>query len=878
MKQKIVKQDLQILRKLFAPKSAEIDVIDSEDEFEVNELEGIRAFDTAVSRCLITSGKFDLRNAQNYSSIIQFGSSKETPLKYKTEFRCIQMNHSIRWVYPKGKMNSIFDFYHASTLRAKLLKMGLRALGMLKLDVLVAKKLTVHTQSSEVLQCTVSEVPFSDFSVFMGTPGAERTVMVSLLNGGKNTAFLKFGLSSLSQFNVSSEGLTLFRLNRNDLKHLEVPTVKSTREMGLIAISKLSAPNKSVSNSFQKEHAEALIEMAELSRTCQMFSDSTFGEAIMDNWVIISRSDQSKTELGQLLQESYTAIPHDLHYSAGLAHGDFTPWNMFTANDKLYLYDWELSIRNAPSFFDLFHFHFLSGIFLNKWTFNEIYTQIKFTIESHEELQSEIERSKIDIKKHLELYLLYTVSRKMALTVASGVGEELLEKNLSVWLDAFLFVLPERASNRAGFITEFEVFLNGFEHAFLKFNAKSLRLLPESSDLDLAIEPSAISDTIKFCTNHRFVKRSRSVTKSFMTTVELFFEDGRYLSIDLIHDFRRKWKQFMDIRELLCFASKNQYGISVPALEHDLEYTLLFYTLNGADVPTKYVDFFGTAHKKDQLRALRYFQNKYLLTHSSIASLLTSFNLNESAFELYFIKESSFKPIQSVKARWNYLVDVIKEKIGKRGFMLTISGVDGVGKSTVIELLKEQLEAKYRKQVVLMRHRPKVLPILSTFKYGSVKRAESNATHLTPNKVSKKSIVGSYLRFFYYYLDYVLGQFYIHARYIWGGKIVLYDRYYFDIINHPQRTNLVVNRTFAKWLYRPIIQPEMNIFLNASPEEITKRKRELTKQQITQLSSRYLSLFREFSRKYSSARYVVHRNDHLSTTVSEILQDIQQIA
>ena len=152
-------------------------------------------------------------------------------------------------------------------------------------------------------------------------------------------------------------------------------------------------------------------------------------------------------------------------------------------------------------------------------------------------------------------------------------------------------------SSRAVFIEEFHQSLAEVQHAFLKFNPQSLKLIPESSDLDLAIEKSAISEVVNFCKNHRLVKRSRLVKKSFMTTVELFFEDGRFLSIDLIHDFRRKWMQFMDVRELLYFSSKNEHGISVPALEHDLEYTLLFYTLNGAKVPTKYVDFFSNCRR-----------------------------------------------------------------------------------------------------------------------------------------------------------------------------------------------------------------------------------------------------------------------------------------
>ena len=50
--------------------------------------------------------------------------------------------------------------------------------------------------------------------------------------------------------------------------------------------------------------------------------------------------------------------------------------------------------------------------------------------------------------------------------------------------------------------------------------------------------------------------------------------------------------------------------------------------------------------------------------------------------------------------------------------MISVSGVDGAGKSTVLVYLRELLEGKYRRKLILLRHRPCVLPILSSFKHG----------------------------------------------------------------------------------------------------------------------------------------------------------------
>ena len=73
-----------------------------------------------------------------------------------------------------------------------------------------------------------------------------------------------------------------------------------------------------------------------------------------------------------------------------------------------------------------------------------------------------------------------------------------------------------------------------------------------------------LKNVIKFCKEYDKVKRLRAVRKTFMTTIELFFEDNGYLSIDLIHDFKRKALRFMNINELLKESTLNEFGVRVP--------------------------------------------------------------------------------------------------------------------------------------------------------------------------------------------------------------------------------------------------------------------------------------------------------------------------
>ena len=64
------------------------------------------------------------------------------------------------------------------------------------------------------------------------------------------------------------------------------------------------------------------------------------------------------------------------------------------------------------------------------------------------------------------------------------------------------------------------------------------------------------------------------------------------------------------------------------------------------------------------------------------------------------------------------------------GKITGIVGPDGAGKTTILTKVKELIEDKYKKEVVVLRHRPSILPILSAIKHGK-KEAEKNLKKLS---------------------------------------------------------------------------------------------------------------------------------------------------
>ena len=236
-------------------------------------------------------------------------------------------------------------------------------------------------------------------------------------------------------------------------------------------------------------------------------------------------------------------------------------------------------------------------------------------------------------------------------------------------------------------------------------------------------------------------------------------------------------------------------------------------------------------------------------------------------------KQDANRGFSKFKNQFFYLIDSIKEAILNQGMTITFSGVDGAGKSTIIEKVKFNLEKQLRKRVVVIRHRPSILPILSAWTKGKEK-AEREAASNLPRQGMNTSVSSSFLRFCYYYSDYLFGQFVVYFKYVLRGYVVLYDRYYFDFINDSKRSNIQLPTSISRFGYNFLLKPDFNFFLYADPETILSRKKELDAKTIEQLTKKYRTLFEHLNEADSRNNYVSIANIDIEVTLSEIIDRV----
>lgn len=152
-------------------------------------------------------------------------------------------------------------------------------------------------------------------------------------------------------------------------------------------------------------------------------------------------------------------------------------------------------------------------------------------------------------------------------------------------------------------------------------------------------------------------------------------------------------------------------------------------------------------------------------------------------------------------------------------------GPDGSGKSTVSELLALELKESFA-GVWRFHWRPGLLPKLSRPKAPPIAHGEE-LVGPSPLESSKYTGVVSLVRFFYYWLDFVFGYWFVIFSRRGRGMLVIGERYYPDVIIHPERYGFSVPRWLLRMAGKCVPSPDLTVLLKNDPHVIYERKPEL---------------------------------------------------
>lgn len=468
MEEKIHYADLFILRSLFFSQTSKILILGDKNNWqsftEVQVISNMKNdLDEFYNACANPSTKFIVFNFSklslsrfyqnpNLEGIVDFTNKNEQ--KFKSYYFFNNPDKTIRWIFPKKCKSPAFLYlYNGSGMKAIFFKKMAKILHATNfLKPIVSGQFSIFQKNKETFARHFSKIQYDDFAIFTGTVGENRKAIIALTAQKKCTHFLKIPLTNAAESLVENEFLQLKNISAQKFESLVYPEVQRTATG--VAVSNVQPTNFSDHNNFGKVHLQALAELYQNSALTKQIGEWSMWEKIRSSIYffdtklpqLAAKNETSSTFENGLSKEKtmqlqgaceriFNQLDPEEMIKVGKGHGDFTPWNMYVSKEKLYVYDWEMAIDDAPLLFDILHYVFQKGILIERKSLELILEEIK-DILSLPEANAIIEEYKLDWEKQYQFYLLYIVCYYLPKYILQNELHEQVNWLVDTWLEA----------------------------------------------------------------------------------------------------------------------------------------------------------------------------------------------------------------------------------------------------------------------------------------------------------------------------------------------------------------------------------------------------------------------------------------------------------
>jgi thymidylate kinase len=360
------------------------------------------------------------------------------------------------------------------------------------------------------------------------------------------------------------------------------------------------------------------------------------------------------------------------------------------------------------------------------------------------------------------------------------------------------------------------------------------------SDLDIAIAPGDLEKLERILASTTDVRITQLIqheaTCYYFVLVST--REGRvcFSTLDAAVDYRSDGRIFFAASDLLRHSRKDN-GFRVAAPEVEFAY-LLVKKISKGTLPE---------HQKTRVRSLFELlgNNAHVTLHrllgtrcgnqvidwlarSDWAALEARLAPLKRALRFEVIKRDPFNPIRywgpEVYRQW-------RRWRQPTGLLVALLGPDGAGKSTLIEHLEKNLgEGGFRRAAVF---------------HLRARRRHRSASHnpvTDPHRNAPYPPWLSLLKISYYAMAYLIGYMCVVRPRLVRSTLVLFDRYYDDLLVDPRRYRYGASMRFARLARYFVRRPDLYFVLDVAEEQLAHRKQEVPREELGRQRKAYLRL------------------------------------
>lgn len=368
-------------------------------------------------------------------------------------------------------------------------------------------------------------------------------------------------------------------------------------------------------------------------------------------------------------------------------------------------------------------------------------------------------------------------------------------------------------------------------------------------DIDLGVHPD---DSMKMSeiiqdVSHKY-KYETVYTSQRQGIEQLYlFGNTECIKIDIWTMFSYKGLEYLNIKTLLNDIRMHN-NIKILAEESEVILSFLKEFLHCKWIRDDKVNLLNL-----KINKFKNFNNTYeyisdqdlnLFKHYIVEQILSLNSESKTFIKRLFIKNIKNKGFFStIFSILRYLKSFTKDYLKTKSFFVVLIGPDGSGKTTIANSLIEEIKEKkscFTKSYYL-HGRFGILPDLSSIFGKKGRDVKEIRFGIEENKeIKPHSSLRITIYMVYYFFDFLLGQ--LKLNYLkYTNTCIVADRYFHDYFYQEHFVNYP--KVFRFIYFKILPQPDLVLFLDANPEEIHKRKPELTVSRIQAQQKNIKQLF-----------------------------------
>lgn len=360
------------------------------------------------------------------------------------------------------------------------------------------------------------------------------------------------------------------------------------------------------------------------------------------------------------------------------------------------------------------------------------------------------------------------------------------------------------------------------------------------SDLDIVINPdhlSILEESLVDFKSGKLVQLLQHESSCFYFILAHKNGNGmEFLQVDAATDYRRNGLTYFSADELN-HARQKWKGFWVASPETELAYLLVKKTLKGEtpEHQKKRLEYLidKLGEEKSTVISTKLFGREsgpkiiFWISHSNWTALESNVPGLKRALMLETVKKS---PLNPLKYWFSEAKRIVRRWLHPTGLFIAVLGPDGVGKSTLIQSIEVKLSGAFRRTANI-HLRP-----------GLIGRNDQGSPVTDPHGKPPRSFLMSVLKIAYYFTDYALGFLVKLYPKIVRSTLVIFDRYYDDILVDPARYRYGGPSWLVKFMRFFIPMPDLFLVLDASEDELLERKQEVGKEELIRQRKAYRDL------------------------------------